>query len=879
MKILSEVEAGQPPLFLMDGTAFIYRSFYANQHLKRSDGFPTNALVLVTRLLLRILREEKPVYFLFAMDGKGKNFRHEEYEYYKANRQSMPEDLAIQIEPVQAMVNALGIPLHIASNYEADDCIASLAQRFQSERPVIILSGDKDLKQCLRSNVFMWDPAAKNEKLYTQEEFMAETGIPPQSWPDMQALIGDSTDNIPGVPGIGPKTAIQIFKECATLEDIKKHLDRLLPKIRAKLEPHLQEMFIWRRLTILKTSVCQDLSLEDLKIKEPDLNQCLSIAKTYEMASIAKEITEKIFISQTRSVTLTETGSNENPENINKIVSEKVLKKISNLSDLAKCENKNVAVIYSNDCEKNEQIKPKISVEDRQEFIWEGTQKELCEWLAHAKKIIVADLKPLIKNSVSWQILVSKAGIDRFFDISLAAYLLDPESGDYSFERIAAGWRETIGDIQGEAASFALNLFNILTQNLISNGLLELYETIEIPIILVLVAMEERGILIDRKAFQDFLSDVKTEAQNLSNAVFKEVGETFNIRSSQKLGEILFHKLGLTSLKKTKGGAPSTSQLALEKLADNPVVEKVLQFRKLDKMQSTYLEPFPRLLDSEGRIHTHFNQKVTATGRISSSNPNLQNIPVRGQLGSRMRRCFVAASGNLLVAADYSQIELRVLAHLSQDANLLKAFHNNEDIHASTASLVFEISQDQITPDQRRMAKTINFGLLYGMGARKLAAELKITEKAASEFITRYFSRLKGLKEFYEQILRDAENHGYVATMAGRRRWLPGISSSNGQIKAQAQRQAVNAVIQGSAADIIKIAMLGVKNDQLLKEQNAHILLQVHDELLLEAPEQFAQNAAKRVSEIMSNVQPGDAAFTVFLKVETGVGKNWGEAH
>lgn len=894
MTIKEKFKFDSQPVYLMDGTAFIYRAFYSNRHLQRSDGFPTNALVVVTRTLLRILRQEKPAYLLFAMDGRGGTFRNEIYDRYKANREAMPEELALQIEPVCRMVDALGIRREVARGFEADDCIASLAARFRGSRPVVIVSGDKDLKQCLAPDVIMWDPGVKDEKILTMADFEAESGVSPAQWPDVQAIVGDSSDNIPGVPGIGPKTAKIIFEICPTLEAIKKDFSLLPDKIQAKLAPHLDEMFKWRELTTLRLDECPEITLDDLQVGDIHVAKCESLADEFELASVRREIAslqKSRMAASGMEVKSERINILENPvtggesQEARQMSWPSAVEADKNM-DLPSCAGMNVAVIWPEGKKSPPRAaigSPDIPEKDEpfcqpvQEYEWRGSQADLCQWLAGANLVITADLKNLLASSPSWRRLAFENGA-HFMDLGLASYLLNPEDGDYSWARLANRWREPLKCEGSGPAALALAMRKALEKSLQANGLAALYENMEMPLVLVLAQMEGKGVAIDPAAFQGFLKDVQGELDGLTHKVYELAGESFNIRSAQKLGEILFAKLGLPEPKKTKTGQPSTSQAVLEKLApENPIVESILQIRKLEKMRSTYLDPLPRLMDANNRLHTTFNQEATATGRLSSSNPNLQNIPVRGPLGARMRACFTAAPGNLLLSADYSQIELRILAHLSRDRTLIDAFAHGRDIHAATAALIFE--SEAISPDQRRMAKTINFGLLYGMGAQKLAQELKITTPQAKNFMERYFEKLGDLKLFYEKIIEEARQHGYVTTMAGRRRWLPGIFSANGQAVAQAQRQAVNTVIQGSAADVIKLAMLAVASDRELEAMDARLVLQVHDELLLEAPQANAEKACARVAAIMESAQPGGQPFSVPLLVDWGIGPNWGVAH
>ncbi|MBD5553266.1 MAG: DNA polymerase I [Desulfovibrio sp.] len=876
MNLMQRLNLAAQPLFLMDGTAFVYRSYYANRHLKRSDGFPTNAIVLVTRVLLRILRTEAPQYFLFVMDGHDRNLRKDIYAQYKANREAMPEDLSVQIEPIRRVVHALGLACKVMSGHEADDCIAGLASRFAGKRPVIIVSGDKDLKQCLGPNVFMWDPAGKEEKLLSEADFRAEAGVAPGQWADVQALIGDASDNIPGVPGIGPKSAAEIFKICASLEDIRDNLGKLPEKLQAKLAPHLQSMFTWRSLTRLNCAACGELELADLAVKPLRNEECEELAAEFELNAIYREMANigKAGPEPARARALATPG----------LPPARAVKDVSALPD---CGGKLVALVWPHGLK----TPPRVAVgdespADRQELAaapeitWEGALADLCAWLAQARRIILPAFKDVLAASASFRRLLQARGSLPVVDLALCAWLLDPEEENYAWPRLALRWQEQLDAPDAGPAQLALAMGAALLARLEANELDGLYAQIELPLAPVLAGMQQRGFAIDPAAFASFLKDVQTELDGLTAKIYAAAGETFNISSSRQLGEILFGKMGLPDAKKTKTGQPSTSQATLEKLAgEHPVIEDILAYRKLEKMRSTYLDPLPRLMDAKNRIHTTFNQEATATGRISSSDPNLQNIPVRGPLGKRMRACFVAGPGNVLVAADYSQIELRVLAHLSQDANLVAAFKQGEDIHSRTAALIFESAASEISPDQRRMAKTINFGLLYGMGARKLAQELKISAAQAKDFIDRYFAALSGLRAFYDEILRGARARGYVRTMAGRKRWLPGIHSENGQALAQAERQAINAVIQGTAADIMKLAMLAVAQDGELQRMQAAMVLQVHDELLLEAPAEHGEAVARRVAELMENVAPGGVTLAIPLKVDAGTGHNWAEAH
>ena len=919
MSLKKRLGLAAEPVFLMDGSAFIYRGFFANRNMQRSDGFPTNSLVVVSRVLLRILREERPRYFAFVQDGKGPNFRHEIFPLYKANRDATPEDLVRQLDPIHRMVRALGLRLEVSQGCEADDCIASLAARFAAEHPVIIVSGDKDLKQCLGPNVYMWDPASKEEKLVSEADFTAESGVTPAQWPDVQALIGDTSDNIPGVPGIGPKTARQIFSICPSLEDIRDHFVLLPPKMQAKLQAHLENMFTWRELTTLRRDFCPGVTLDDLRVRPLDAATCALLTEEFELFALRRELAAldrlqaaeadlpeefldagsiredaqpaagKKAAAEQASLPLAQparSGRATSQMSLLDAMPQESAPALDDVSALPDCGDARVALIWAH----GDREAPYLAVEGADgsslgEWQWKGPVAELALWLAPARTLVTADLKGMLTSAPCWQFLAGRAG--DCIDLGVAAYLLNPEENDYGWPRLSARWGavlrhelESRGETAPGPARLGLAMAQLFEQRMEKDGLLELFRRLEMPLLPVLAGMEQSGVAIDAAAFRAFLDDVQGQLDQLTAHVYELAGTQFNIRSAQQLGDVLFNGLGLPAPRKTKGGQASTSQQTLEKLAgQHPVVDSILQYRKLEKMRSTYLDPLPRLVDPQGRIHTTFNQKATATGRLSSSNPNLQNIPVRGPLGKRMRSCFIAGPGRLLVSADYSQVELRVLAHVSQDPALLEAFRNGEDIHARTAALVYDLPPDQVSPDQRRNAKTINFGLIYGMGAQKLAQELKISTAQAKDFIARYFERLQGLKEFYEGVEASARKHGFVTTLGGRRRLLPDINSASGQAAALARRQAINTVIQGSAADIIKLAMLAVARDERLRELDARLLLQVHDELLLEVPADAAEEAGALVARLMQDVCPAGKELSVPLLVDWGTGHDWGAAH
>ncbi len=879
MPLKDKTPFSKPPVYLIDGSSYLYRGYYAYGDLSRSDGFPTNALFIVMRLLMRLLREEQPEYALFVLDGKGPNFRHEIYKEYKANREAMPEPLAMQIAPLKEGVELLGVPVHTAEGAEADDVIASLAAARRAERPVVIIGSDKDLKQCLDENVLMWDPAAKKEKIVTLADFAGETSFPPSSWPDFQALVGDSSDNIPGVPGVGKVTAGDMLGRFPTLEELERHIDELKPAQQKKLRPHLEDMYLYRELTRLKTDIDVP-ALDDMAVRRADPAQVRDFLMEYEFRSLARDA-EQMFSQGPGAAGRSPAKASSAAANQGQLSlfdagggggedkdagSEIPVVDASTLPDVAgKC----TALVP--------RPEGMYLGTDGSEYLYSGEAAPLAEALAKARRIAVPSLKELLRGDDAW----ARVPLKVWFDLGLAAYLLNPEQRNYSWDRL----RDSLfsdpafdaGSLPpGSRAPAALALAEVYAPRLEGAGLKDLIERLESPLIPVLVRMERAGIGIDRTAFSAFLKEVEKDLDELTGRVFELAGKSFNIRSSRQLAEVLFTDLGLARQGKTPGGAASTSSTVLEKLKGrHPVVEAVLDHRRLEKLRSTYLSPLPKMVDASGRLHTTFNQLATATGRLSSSNPNLQNIPIRGPLGRRMRACFTAAPGNALIASDYSQIELRVLAHLSKEPTLLRAFEEDGDIHAQTAALLFDKAPEAVSEDERRNAKTINFGLLYGMGPQKLSRELGLKLDRAKEFISRYFERLQGLKRFYDAIVSEAEENGYVTTLAGRRRLLPEIRSRNAQLLSQAKRQAINTVVQGGAADIIKMAMLAVDADKELKALGAGLILQVHDELVMEAPKEAARPVGARLAELMAGV----VALDVPLKADLGVGPNWSEAH
>ncbi|MDR2076948.1 MAG: DNA polymerase I [Desulfovibrio sp.] len=908
MSLTTRLALAPEPVYLMDGSAFVFRGFYAFQHMSRQDGFPTNVLYIVTRILLRLLREERPRHFAFILDGRGRTFRHALFPAYKAQRSATPEPLVRQIPPLCDLVQALGLPLLISEDCEADDYIASLAFALRNEHSVILLGADKDLKQCLHANVLLWDPAAREEKIVTLADFHRENDFSPEAWPDYQALVGDSSDNIPGIPQIGPKTALSLIREFASLENIFLRLAAVPPKTRAKLEGRRESALLYRELTTLRTDLRPAAGLADLAVRPADQGELLRILNTYELRSLIREVESMgrlgLFdrapedLSSESPSTSVEPSPAGRPEKTagqpgktgepSPRTQASLFAGLPSPAAYAFPVTPDPSALPGSDAAlalfPPGENAPGILIAGRTPAPWErlytGSLDSLVRELlprAHSLTLVTPDSKTLRRT---WPAL-RKLPPAVWFDLSLAAYLLSPEDRAYSWPHLSARWGDQDGpDPSAHPGLLLLALHDLFRNRLAAAGLTPVFADLEMPLVPVLADMEERGITIDKQSFARFLAEVQADLETLTSRIHAQSGRTFNIRSGQQLADVLFSVLNLPKTARTRGGAASTSQESLEKLVGkHPVVETILQYRKLEKLRSTYLEPLPFLADAANRVHTTFNQTATATGRLSSSNPNLQNIPIRGPMGGRMRSCFIATKGSLLVCADYSQIELRVLAHLSADPALLDAFRKNEDIHTRTASLLFDLDPASVTAEQRRNAKTINFGIIYGMGAQRLAQELHIPLKEAKSFIDLYFQRLSRLKAFYDTIENEARAHGFVATMTGRRRFIPDILSQNNQLRTQARRQAINTRIQGSAADIIKLAMLAVDGDPALRNLDARLLLQIHDELVLEVPAQNAPEAACRLEALMGAVQPAGQPLSIPLLVSCATGRTWAEAH
>jgi DNA polymerase I len=825
---------GMLPLFepkgrvlLVDGHHLAYRTFHALKGLTTSRGEPVQAVYGFAKSLLKALKEDGDS-VIVVFDAKAPSFRHEAYEGYKAGRAPTPEDFPRQLALIKELVDLLGLVRLEVPGYEADDVLASLAKKAEKEGyEVRILTADKDLYQLLSDRIHVLHPEGY---LITPAWLWEKYGLRPDQWADYRALTGDESDNLPGVKGIGEKTARKLLEEWGSLERLLKNLDRLKPAIREKILAHMDDLKLSWDLAKVRTDL--PLEVDFAKRREPDRERLRAFLERLEFGSLLHEF------GLLESPKALEEAPWPPPEGA--FVGFLLSRKEPMWADL-------LALAAAREGRVHRAPEPYKALRD----------------LKEARGLLAKDLSVLA--------LREGLGLPPGDDPMLLAYLLDPSNTtpEGVARRYGGEWTEEAG----ERAALSERLFANLWRRLEGEErLLWLYREVERPLSAVLAHMEATGVRLDVAYLRALSLEVAEEIARLEAEVFRLAGHPFNLNSRDQLERVLFDELGLPAIGKTeKTGKRSTSAAVLEALREaHPIVEKILQYRELTKLKSTYIDPLPDLIHPRtGRLHTRFNQTATATGRLSSSDPNLQNIPVRTPLGQRIRRAFIAEEGWLLVALDYSQIELRVLAHLSGDENLIRVFQEGRDIHTETASWMFGVPREAVDPLMRRAAKTINFGVLYGMSAHRLSQELAIPYEEAQAFIGRYFQSFPKVRAWIEKTLEEGRRRGYVETLFGRRRYVPDLEARVKSVREAAERMAFNMPVQGTAADLMKLAM--VKLFPWLEEMGARMLLQVHDELVLEAPKERAEAVARLAKEVMEGVYP----LAVPLEVEVGIGEDW----
>lgn len=858
-------------LYLVDGMSHVYRAFYAIQGLTSKDGRPTNAVFGFTNMLRKLISEEKPHYLAVAVDVAGPTIRHEQYEDYKATRRPMPEDLQVQIPKILEVCEALQVPVLSLQGYEADDVIGTLARKASAGGlEVVIVTIDKDMYQLVNDHVSILD--TRNMDRLDAAGVKKKFGVPPQQVGDVLSLVGDSSDNIPGAPGIGAKGAQLLIGQYGNLEELFKHRDEIKRKTyRESLQNFEEQIRQSRELVTIHDDLPLDLELEQMELSEPDREAVTRLFTDLDFVSLLEDFLPP-----------------RGPEEANY----QEIGGWSTLSQTMKAQGK-APLSLQIAVETGGLEGVGFSYQSSSGF-WVSDQllKEPARLLRELQKVsgwISHDLKTLALYCQD-QGLELPASLQ---DPMLMAYLLNPNHKDFSLSKLAVEYlhyrfdpspegqqglfARQEGKVLAEAADLANQLARTLQPKLRDMGLTQLLEEIEIPLVGVLAQMERTGVKIDSDLLKRMSREKEKEISALEERIFSLAGMEFNLNSPRQLAEVLFEELKLPQPRKTKkAGHYATGVEVLEKLAlEHEIARCILDYRELSKLKSTYLDALPRLVDAEtGRIHTSYNQMVAATGRLSSSNPNLQNIPIRTESGREIRRAFVAEKGCLLVAADYSQIELRVMAHLSEDKVLVDSFKKGEDIHRRTAREVFGPNAEIDPAEYRRRAKVINFGIMYGLSAFGLAQSLGIERKEAQSFINDYFERYQGVKAWIEFTLEEARKVGHVTTLFGRIRPIPELRSRNWNLRSFGERTAINAPIQGTAADLIKKAMIRLGAALAERSSRARMILQVHDELVLEVPEE----EVKQVSDLVRREMEGVAILKVPLKVDLATGPTWYDA-
>ncbi len=887
-------------VYLIDGNSYVYRAFFAIKGLTNSKGFPTNAIYGFTNMLLRIVREKKPDGLAVFFDSAEPTERHRMFEAYKANRPETPSELTQQFPAIRTIIKALNISIVERSGYEADDLIGTVAKKTAKKGgKVFIVTADKDMLQLVDKDIKIYDPI-KNKILdtaYVKEKF----GIVPERITEFMALTGDATDNIPGIKGVGEKTAKELLTTVTSIDELLKYPDRIKKtRLRSLIAENVDIVRLSKSLATIDTSVPLDPDLEVFRLREPDWRELLTLFKEYEFSSLMK-------IIPAPGITVRECETVNSKDRLIQVI-ESIKQEISFDIEATGKNALTDSIVGIALCNKKEQAcyipiahTPHHTVLDEQlkketvlSLLYPVMQNNSIDKIGHNLKYDVMMLDQVRSESFPKGIPVQ----GRFFDTMLASYLLNPNKPNHGLDEVSFEYlskrKKSFREVLKKGRSFAdvsvkdateyaagdaalsYELKQILFSKIEEQNLEQIYFDIEMPLIDVLIDMEKSGMKIDIERLDSISKDLETEIDSVQKRIFFLAGEEFNINSPKQLSTILFQRLGMKPLKKTKTGYSTNMDVLEELAAIHELPKEVLTFRSLSKLKTTYVDVFPALVNGHtGRIHTSFNQTVTATGRLSSSEPNLQNIPIRGAWGKRIRESFIAEQGNILLSADYSQIELRILAHLSCDTGLISAFSEDLDVHTRTASELYGIKTEDVTPEMRRIAKTVNFGVIYGISPFGLSETLNIDRKEAEKYIKEYFERHPGVQEYIKNVLRDAEEQGYVTTLSGRRRPLPDFRNRNKNVRQQNERLAINSPIQGTAADIIKIAMIRIRKRLARENVGAKMILQVHDELLFELPEPELDALTTLVREEME----GALELSVPLKVEIGYGKNWADAH
>ncbi len=865
---------------LIDSNALVHRAFHALPPLSSPSGKQTNAVYGFTSVLLKMISDLKPDYMIATFDLAGPTFRHDAYDQYKAHRVKAPDELYAQIPDVKRMLTAFGIPIIEHAGFEADDVIGTLStqSRDMPGLQTIIVTGDLDTLQLVdeqRVVVFTLRKGMTDTVTYDEAGVRERYGIPPSLVADLKGLKGDPSDNIPGVSGIGEKTASTLVQRYGTLEELYRELENpafatgkesgVSEKLKAKLIEQKDMAFFSKKLSTIIRDVPVTFDISTANWREHINTLALEeLCKELGFFTLIKRIhtTLNPAIKAASEQTLDFEAPTTSP-----VAS--TATPLTSIAELGAITDVAIAgVIHDGQLEELY-----LTVDGATVYSISKPTTTILEELTRSSACIIGhDLKTLIESSAAPLALTGTT----LFDTRIAAWLTNPELKEYDLGRVAydlAGLM--ISDDNAESVRIIWKLKSLLAERITAHELNDIFQTLEMPLVPILTSMEHAGIQVDANVIDELLTMARTDVASLEERIYASTGTTFNINSPSQLGEVLFTKLGLKGkVRRTGGGVPSTAAAELEKLRDeHPVIELILQYRELNKLKTTYIEPFPSLIDASGRIHTTYNQTGTATGRLSSSNPNLQNIPTRTELGQRFRAAFVAPKGFQLLSLDYSQLELRIVAHVANDATMIEAFRNGEDIHTRTASEIFQVTPNDVTKDMRRQAKVLNFGIIYGMGVLGFARSAGVSRDTAKKFIDDYFVRFSGVADYMERTKNEAFKNGYVSTLMGRRRPLPDIKSTMPQLAAQSERMAINHPIQGTGADIVKLAMIAVDAQirNLGTDSGIRMLLQVHDELVLEVPNSTLPDLAHTIAKTMEHV----VSLSVPLVVEAKSGQHW----
>ena len=887
------------PIILVDGSSYLYRAYHALPPLTTSKNQPTGAIKGVISMIKRVLIDHPDSPLAVVFDAKGKTFRHDMYSEYKANRPPMPEDLVQQIEPIHRIISLMGIKLIMIPGVEADDVIGTLAEQARQKKlNTVISTGDKDMTQLVCDNVSVVN--TMSGELLDENGVMNKFGVGPELITDYLALIGDKSDNVPGVDKVGPKTAVKWLNEYKNIEGIKKNAESIGGKVGENLRSSIETLDLAHELVKIKTDVPLEITIEDLAVSESDAEQLSEVYKELEFNSWLQEVPEKIVKTEVNSSYICISTEKSLKELIKKASKAKTIALDTETTGLDYMDTELVGISLSyqageayyiplnHDDDSVDQLALDIALKELRPLLESSSNKIIGQNIKFDKNVLAkygVDIAS-IKNDTMMMSYVLDASATRHNLDALSSYYLNYKTSTFedvagkgvkqiTFDKVPI---EAATNYAAEDADITLRLYEELNPRLEGEtSLNKLNDEIEIPLIEVLSEMEQNGAILNSKILNSQSKDLEGRIKKLEEKAYQIAGEEFNLGSTKQLREIFFEKLKYRIIKKTPGGQPSTDEKVLAELAEEYELPKVLlEHRTLSKLKSTYTDKLPNQVSlSTCKVHTSFHQAVTTTGRLSSSDPNLQNIPIRTEDGRRIRQAFEPSKGNKFISADYSQIELRVMAHMSKDEGLLEAFREGQDVHSKTASEVFDVGIKDVTPDLRRNAKAINFGLIYGISAFGLGKQLGISRNLAAEYMAMYFEKYPDVKKYMESTKEFASQNGYVETLFGRRLYLKDINATNAMRRQASERAAINAPVQGTAADIMKIAMINMHKAIKTQKSEAKLILQVHDELILDTPKDEIDKIVSLVTESMM----GAANLDVPLEIDIGIGDNWDQAH